>query len=471
MTAVSIIPDLSRLLPPERVSADADELSRVSGDALAAYRAFQRTGGVEVLPSALVSPTRVEEVAAVAEYASRRGIPLVPRGGGTGVMGGAVPVEGAVVVELRGLDAVHDIDREGRRVTVGAGAILEDVEDALVPRGLLLGHDPWSRPIATVGGAISTNGMGYLAGKYGSMGEQVLGLQVVLGNGDVIETPGVPKVAGPDVDSLFVGAEGAMGIITCATLIAHPQPEERHLRAYRFESFMAGYGAVQEMHAIGLRPAMIDFDEEFPRDGLGQPDESETTLYLSFEGYREEAAAQRERGHRICAAAGGELLPAGEVEAFWRGRHSSAERYKREVLLHGHAARRRRRAWRMDYLHVAIPASRVPEYHDYCQRLLVQRGIPVREWSLWGRPEYFSLLISDPSPEDRPDAERMGRAVDDILSAAQDLGGSMEYCHGVGLKLTHLMRRDRGDAGLEALRRVKQALDPQRILNPGNLDL
>ena len=173
--ATALVADLSRLLPPQRVSVDTDELARVSGDALAAYRAFQRTGGVEVLPAALVSPTHAEEVAAVVAYASQRGIPLVPRGGGTGVMGGAVPVEGAIVVELRGMDTVHDIDREGRRVIVGAGAILEDVEDALIRRGFLLGHDPWSRPIATIGGAISTNGMGYLAGKYGSMGEQVLG--------------------------------------------------------------------------------------------------------------------------------------------------------------------------------------------------------------------------------------------------------------------------------------------------------
>ena len=92
--ATALVADLSRLLPPQRVSVDTDELARVSGDALAAYRAFQRTGGVEVLPAALVSPTHAEEVAAVAAYASQRGIPLVPRGGGTGVMGGAVPVEG-----------------------------------------------------------------------------------------------------------------------------------------------------------------------------------------------------------------------------------------------------------------------------------------------------------------------------------------------------------------------------------------
>ena len=469
--STALVRDLTGLLAPDRVSDDPDELSRVSGDALAGYRAFHRSGGVEVQPAAVVRPTSVEEVAAVAAFAAQRGAPLVPRGGGTGVMGGAVPIDGAIVVELRGLDTVHEIDREGRRVTVGAGAILEDVENALTRHGLRLGHDPWSRPIATVGGAISTNGMGYLAGKYGSMGEQVLGLQVVLGTGEALESPGVPKVAGPDLDNLFIGAEGAMGIITKATLAAFPQPEERHLCAYRFTNFLAGYDAVQNMHAVGLRPAMVDFDEEFPREPISQPTQSETTLYLSFEGYREEVAAQRDRGHRICAAAGGELLPTEEVEDFWRERHSSAERYKREALLHGHAARRRRRPWRMDYLHVAIPASRVPEYHAYCQRLLVERGIPVREWSLWGRPEYFSLLISDPTPEGSSDATLMSQAVDDILSAAQDMGGSMEYCHGVGLKLTHLMNRDRGDAGLAALRRVKQALDPQRILNPGNLDL
>ena len=274
-------------------------------------------------------------------------------------------------------------------MSVGAGAILEDVEDALVRSGLLLGHDPWSRPIATVGGAISTNGMGYLAGKYGSMGEQVLGLQVVLGNGDVIETPGVPKVAGPDVDSLFVGAEGAMG--------------HHHARDADRPPTAGGAAPVrlplQRLHG-GLQRGAGDArhraaagDDRLRRgvpQGRARPTgQSETTLYLSFEGYREEAAAQRERGHRICTASGGELLPAEEVEEFWRGRHSSAERYKREVLAHGHAARRRRRAWRMDYLHVAIPSSKVPEYHDYCQRLLVQRASPFESGRCGGGPSIF----------------------------------------------------------------------------------
>ena len=469
--ASSLVVDLQRLLAEDRVSDSPDDLERFAGDALAGYRAFGRSGQVEVPPLVVVSPKDTQEVSAVAAYASKHGIPLIPRGGGTGVMGGAVPVDGSIVLNLRSLDAIHQIDREGRRVTVGAGAILENLEHALTPKGLLLGHDPWSRPIATVGGAISTNGMGYLAGKYGSMGQQVQGLEVVLGSGDVIQTPSVPKIAGPDLDNLFIGAEGAMGIITKATLEAFPQPEERSLHAFRFAGFTPGFNAVQEMYAIGLRPAMVDFAEEHPREPGNQPAEGTTTLYLSFDGFKEEVAAQDQRGRKICIASGGEELLQEEAATFWRDRHESAERYKREIQDVVPSVPRRRRAWRMDYLHVAIPASKVLEYYAFCQGLLSARGIPVREWSLWGRPEYFSLMISDPSPSDPGDPALMSQAVDDILSAAQDLGGSMEYCHGVGLKLTHLMQRDRGEVGMTALRNVKMALDPKGILHPGNLGI
>jgi FAD/FMN-containing dehydrogenase len=467
----TLVVDLQRLLAPERVSNNPEDLERFAGDALAAYRAFGRAKRVEVPPIVVATPKDTNEVSAVAAYASKHGIPIIPHGGGTGVMGGAVPVDGSIVLNLRSLDVIHQIDREGHRVTVGAGAILEDLENALIPQGLLLGHDPWSRPIATVGGAISTNGMGYLAGKYGSMGQQIQGLEVVLGSGDVIQTPSVPKIAGPDLDNIFIGAEGAMGIITKATLEAFPQPEVRSIHAFRFASFAPGFTAVQEMYAIGLRPAMVDFAEEYPREPLKQPEEGITTLYLSFDGFKEEVAAQVDRGRKICLASGGEELPFEEADTFWRERHNSAERYKREIQDVGPSARRRRRAWRLDYLHVAIPASRVLEYYAFCRGLLIDRGIPVREWSLWGRPEYFSLMISDPSADDRGDSALMSQAVDDILTAAQDLGGSMEYCHGVGLKLTHLMQRDRGEAGMQALRNVKKALDPMGILHPGNLGI
>ena len=467
----SLFIDLQHLLGPERVSDAPDELERFSGDALTRYRTFNASGNAKVPPLVIATPQNTHEVASLVSYASRHGIPIVPRGGGTGVMGGAVPVDGSIVINLRSLEAIHNIDVEGRRAIVGAGAILDGVENALNPHGLLLGHDPWSRPIATIGGAISTNGMGYLAGKYGSMGEQVQGLKVVIGSGEVVETPSVPKIAGPDLDNLFIGAEGAMGIITEATVEVFPQPENRSLHSFRFADFTAGFNAVQEMYSIGLRPAMLDFAEEYSANTITKSAKSITTLHLSFNGFSEEVIAQRDRARKICNASGGEEMPYQVAETFWRNRHDTAERYKREVQGFGASPRRHRKERRMDYLHVAIPASTVLKYYVFCRGLLNDRGIPIREWSLWGRPEYFSLMISDPSSPEEGDQRLMAKTVDDLLTAAQDLGGSMEYCHGIGLKLTHLMMRDRGEAGMVALRNVKQALDPRGILHPGNLGI
>lgn len=262
-----------------------------------------------------------------------------------------------------------------------------------------------------------------------------------------------------------------MGIITEATLEVFPQPEERSLHSFRFSDFTPGFNAVQEMYSIGLHPAMLDFAEEYSTNSISQSAKSITTLHLSFNGFREEAIAQRDRARKICSVSGGEEMPYQVAETFWRERHDTAERYKREVQGLGASARRRRRERQMDYLHVAIPASTVLNYYTFCRDLLSDRGIPICEWSLWGRPEYFSLLIADPSSAEEGDQQLMSQTVDDLLTAAQNLGGSMEYCHGVGLKLTHLMMRDRGEAGMVALRNVKKALDPRGILHPGNLGL
>ncbi|MBI2936434.1 MAG: FAD-binding oxidoreductase [Chloroflexi bacterium] len=458
--------DLAKLLGKGAVSTAPEELERHSRDALGEYRAFRARELLHVRLDVVVYPRSTEQVQQVVQFAVQTGTPIVPYGGGTGVMGGIVPVRGGIVINLRGLDQIHRVDAEARTVTVGAGVILEDLAREASSRGLLLGHDPWSLPIATAGGAISTNGVGYLAAKYGSMGQQVLGLEVVLPSGTVLQTKPVPKTSGPSWNALFIGAEGALGIITQATLQLFPEPERRCLSAFSFGGFEAGFHAVMEMYATGLGPAMVDFAEE-PANGEDGP----AKLYLGFEGPVEEAEAQTERAKSIFVRHGGKPLSHEEAQEFWQTRHQSGERYKREVLERPPSARNRRAdRWRMDYLHVAIPASKVLEYRRRCQELLRGYGIPVHEWSLWARPEFFSFLVADPSPATEQDTKRMAAAVDQLLEAAQDLGGSMEYCHGVGLKLGHLMKRELGP-GMELFRQIKGALDPNNILNPGKLGL
>lgn len=468
--ASSLITDLRGLLSDGSVSADPEDLEVHAGGPFGRYPApHDATEEANPLPEAVVRPRTSVDVVAVAAYASERGVPLVPYGGGTGVVGGTIPVGGGIVLDLKGMNHITEIDAEARTATVGPGIILEDLAHALADRGLMLGHDPWSLPIATVGGAISTNGVGYLAGKYGPMGQQVLGLEVVLPTGDLIQTKGVRKTAGPPLHQLFIGAEGTLGIITEATLKVFPAPELRSLHALEFPSFEAGFEAAQEMYSVGLHPAMLDFAEE-PSGSGSDEDDWEVVLYLGFEGPREEVEAQVVRGLAICRRLGGADRGEAAAQEFWETRHRSGERYKREVLEAPMAERRLRGPWRMAYLHVALPASRVLEYRRWCQGLLAEYRVPVREWSVWGRPELFSLRIIEPEPSNQETAERLARAADALLMGAQDMGGSMEYCHGVGLKLSHLMLRELGP-GMELLKRVKKALDPAGILNSGKLGL
>ena len=135
----------------------------------------------------VVRPGSAEEVQAVVRLANGRRRAVVPYGGGTGVMGAAVPVQGGIVVDLRRMDRIVEVGADALTARVEAGVLLKDLDDALSQKGMMLGHDPWSQPIATVGGAISTNGVGYLAARYGSMGEQVLGLEVVLPTGELLQ--------------------------------------------------------------------------------------------------------------------------------------------------------------------------------------------------------------------------------------------------------------------------------------------
>ena len=462
-----LLRDLTRLLGSGSVSRDPKHLDDYAGDALGDYRAFGAVHRLYSRPAVVAWPSSTQDVSRVLRLANRLGVPVVPYGGGTGVMGAAVSDAGCVVLNLQRMDSIRRVSRRDMTIRAQAGVVLEAAATALRSERLLLGHDPWSRPIATVGGALSTNGVGYTAAKYGSMGEQAMGLEAVLPDGEIVRTKDVPKRSyGPSLAHLLIGTEGTLGVITEATLRAFPQPERRILRAIEFPSFEGGFEAVVAMYAEGVQPAMLDYGEELWRDG--QSVESDATVYLAFEGFSEEAEAHDGRAMRICEAMGGLPAEEGEAERFWRTRHAPGERYLRQVLRSDDVAgaRRARSEYRMEYLHVALPVSRVLEYRRRCQELLGERRAIVREWSLWARPEMLSFLFLEEEDAGGQTSSGMGDVVDRTLTLAQDMGGTMEYCHGVGVKLAHLMERELG-SGMNAARKIKRALDPKNILNPG----
>ncbi len=468
MLETSVAESLAHIVGADHVLSAPYDLDRYSADALTPYRAYRAGYAFERLADLVVRPGCAAEVSQIVALAAAEGIPLVPYGGGTGVMGGVLPVRGGIVVDLKRLNRILEISPRDLTATVESGVVLQDLVDALAEQDLMPGHDPYSVPIATVAGAISTNGVGYRAGAFGPMGQQVVSLQVALPDGRLLDTRSVPKYSsGPNLNHLFIGSEGVFGIITRATLRVFRQPETQVFATVGFATFDQGFAAAAELMALELHPALLDLTED--EDGI--------RMFLLFEGYREGVAAQKQRSMQVCTQFGGQDIGPGATLDYWRERHSSGERYKRNALGRPREERWNRQWGRsFDYLHMALPISRVLEYRRRCEKLLAARGVRVVEYAIWSRPELFSMMVESEDISGAGEGngndsrENLADAVEEVLTLAQDMGGVMEYCHGVGMKLNHLLARELG-VGHEVIRDLKQTLDPANIMNPGKLGL
>lgn len=457
-----LVERLSQIVGAENVLTDQAQLDEHSWDALSESRLHPLKKPDTTLPLCVVLPNSTAEVRQIVLLANEEKTPIIPYGGGSGLMGGALSIRPAIVLDLRRMNRILEVDAEARLSRVQSGCVLEAVDKKLNLEGFILGHDPWTVPVATIGGAISTNSVGYRAGIYGSMGEQVLGLEAVLPNGEIVRTRAVPKSsAGIDLKALFIGGEGCFGVITEATIKIFPKPERRALHALGFASFEQGYGAIQKMFARGLTPAMIDFgDNEEKFHGLA-------LLYLAFEGVREIVEAEEKVALAICDEAGGKRLPQQQAQEFWNERHTIARRFSEN-------RRQRRERGRdgiyRDWIHVALPASKVLAFRRAAIEIVAKRGVHLQESGLWVRPELFSMPLRIEEDGSKNAQLALEETVDELLRLVQKMGGSMEYTHGVGVKLAPLMAEEHG-YGLEVMRKIKQVLDPNQIMNPGKMGL
>ena len=279
-------------------STDAAELERCARDWSWASLYAQQEGRAP-LPDVVVRATSDEEVATTLRLASEAGVPVVPRGGGSGVMGAAVPYAGGVVVDVSAMDRVIEIDDESLTATVEAGLNGRAFERLLNARGLSFPHFPASAEWASVGGYVAARGSGVLSSRYGKIEDQVASLRVVTASGAIVDTIAVPRHAvGPELTQLFVGSEGTLGVITRVTVKLIPLPRHRRFEAVALPSLQAGIDGLRDILQRGVRPAVIRFYDAEASSGslspiVGRALDAPTAL-LMFEGEREVADAEAE---------------------------------------------------------------------------------------------------------------------------------------------------------------------------------
>ncbi len=463
---VELAPALVDVLGADAVHSDDAQLDAYTADTYWPAIAARANGTPLGRPDVVAIPRTEEAVAVALRVATAHGVPVVAWGGGSGTQGGAVPIHGGLVIDLRGLDHIVEIDERSLTVTAQAGVNGRELERVLNARGLMLPHYPASSEWATVGGYIAARGSGVLSTRYGKIEDLVLSLRVALPGGELIDTVSVPRHAvGPDLTQLFVGSEGTLGIITRATLEIVPLPSERRFATLAFGSVDAGVEAFRATLAAGYRPSVIRmYDEEATRRTLSPVVEENldgVCAVVCFEGEPDAVAVEGARTIELARGEGARELDPALAKRWWDRRYDFYRPPHHPELP---------AVW--GTIDVVATYARIGAVHRALETAVRDRYAPVglqlrmhySHWYRWGTMIYARFLV----PEG--DLELHDRIWHDGITAVLEAGGVMNDHHGVGLKLAPYMAAQHGPA-LDALRTIKRALDPLGIMNPGKMGL
>lgn len=451
----TIIDDLADLLPPECLVHEPRELVPFETDAFVAYRR---------LPLAVVLPQTTEQVSAVMKYCHRYGVPVVPRGAGTSLSGGAIPQEDAVVLGLSRMSRILEIDTANRTATVQAGVTNLSISETVSPEGFFYAPDPSSQLACTIGGNIGMNSGGAHCLKYGVTTNNLLGVKMVLVDGTVIELGGKHlDAAGYDLLGLVCGSEGQLGIVTEATVRLIAKPEGARPVLFGFETSEQAGACVTDVIGSGIIPVAIEFMdkpaieicEAFAQ--AGYPLDVGALLIVEVEGSEAEMDAMLKS---IVDIAGRhdvktvrESQSATEAALIWKGRKSAFGATGRIA----------------DYICMdgTVPLGKLSYVLEKTSEIVERFGLRVANVFHAGDGNMHPLILFNAN--DPQDAARAEEAGNEILKLCVDAGGCLTGEHGVGIEKRDLMRHQYSQADLNQQMAVRAAFDEGWILNPSKV--
>jgi len=436
------------MLDPGRVLDDPGDRLTYARDA---------TAGLRQEPACIVFPRTTDEVSALLRFAGRHGVPVVPRGSGTGLSGGAVPVPGAMVLCTARFDRILEVDPVERTMLVEPGVVTQRVADAAAEHGLLYPPDPGSIRVCTIGGNVAENAGGLRGLKYGVTRDYVLALEVVLPDGEPIRVgSGCAKdVAGYSLKDVFLGSEGTLGVVTRILLKLVPRPAARRSHVAFYESLEHAAETGTELLQAGVTPCTMEFLDRVTMTcveehaSLGLPADAGAMLLVECDGHDAAVSEEMETVARVCAGKG-------TVHEADGDRYAEARRAAFAAL-----ARRKPVTLLED---ATVPRTKLAAMVRAIQEIAARHELWIGTFGHLGDGNLHPTCLCE-----HDELPRAHEAFAEIFEKAVELGGTITGEHGVGLAKKPYLEKAVGSRPLAIMRALKQAIDPGGVLNPGKV--
>jgi glycolate oxidase len=447
---------LEKIVGPENITSRETDLECY------AYDATQW----KARPEAVVFPADTGEISEILKLANLHRFPVVPRGAGSGMSGGSVPIQGGVVLVLLRLNRIKSVDESNFLAIVEPGVITRDLQQAVEAKGLFYPPDPSSYQFSTLGGNAAECAGGGRAVKYGVTRDYVLGLEAVLPSGEVIRT-GVQTakgVVGYDLTRLLVGSEGTLGIMTELTLKLIPLPEARQTILAFFDSLDLASQTVVEIFRARILPSILEFMdhssitcvEEYLHMGL--PTKAQAMLLIEVDGDHEAVVRQGALIEQTCLGLGAQGVKkastAKEAESLWKARRSVSPAVFR---LRPHKINE----------DIVVPRDKIPEAINRFQEIGRRFDLLIISFGHAGDGNIHVNVMYD--KKNPGESQRAHEAVTEIFKSVMELGGTLSGEHGVGLTKAPFLSLELNPALIDLMKKIKDLFDPHHILNPGKI--
>jgi glycolate oxidase len=444
-----------RLLGQHKVLISDEDLLTYSYD----------TTAQRVIPDMVVLAESTADVQATVNFAIDEGYVITPRGAGTGMSGGSVPLKRGIVLCTERMDPIHKLDVQRKTLLVGPGITTARVQEEAARQGLFYPPDPSSHKVSTIGGNIAENAGGLRCVKYGTTKHYVLGLEFITAHGEICRTGQLDSSSLPfDVTPLLVGSEGTLGIITAALLRLVDAPAARGTMRILFPSLEGAAQAASDIMAAGVVPAVSELMDKAVLDavtayvGTHLPAGTQALLLIEVDGTTEEVQAGISRVEKICISRGALQFRATEdpeiAERLWRLRRSVSPSLARLA------------AGKLNE-DVSVPRSKLPHLIEAAQNISKRYGLTIPCFGHAGDGNMHINVMFDPA--DTLQIKRAHQAVEEIFKETVALGGTLSGEHGIGSVKRDYMRLQMSNAEIEILRMIKESFDPEGLFNPGKI--